>query len=135
MKLLCRSLCPGRYCCVPLRHTHFPHHSTLELPQPMSFPATCPLLNHICVFFQGDSGGPLVFREGDGRDTQVGIASFVHSSGCEAGYPAVFTRVTSYVDWVQTHTGVVNASNSWKTQGLSRPVMSLLFLLYLLYCH
>jgi len=77
----------------------------------------------------------MVFREDDGRDTKVGIVSFGHPSGCENGYPAVFTRVTSYLDWIQTHTGVVNASYSWKTQGLSRPVMALLFLLYLLYCH
>jgi len=135
MKLLCRSLCPGRYCCVPLRHTHFPHHSILELPQPMSFPATCPLLTHICVFFQGDSGGPLVFREKDGNYTEVGIVSFGHRYGCEAGYPAVFTRVTSYLEWIETHTGIVNASYSWKTQSLSRPVMALLFLLYILCCH
>ena len=111
MKHLSRSLCPGRYCCVPLRHIHFPHHSILELPQPMSFPANRPLLAHICVFFQGDSGGPLVFRENDGNYTEVGIVSFQHSSGCEAGYPAVFTRVTSYLDWIQTNTVVVNASH------------------------
>jgi hypothetical protein len=109
MKRLCMSLCPDRSCCVPLRHTHLLHHSILEHPQPMSFPATCPLLTHICVFFQGDSGGPLVFREGDGRYTEVGIASFVHISGCEQGYPAVFTRVTSYLDWIETNTGIVIA--------------------------
>jgi len=135
MKLLCRSLCPGRYFCVPLRHTHFPHHSTLEIPQPMSFPATCPLLTHIYVFFQGDSGGPLVFPEDDGLYTEVGIASFVHSSGCEAGFPAAFTRVTSYLDWIETNTGIVIASNSWKPQGFSRPVMALLFLFYVLCFH
>jgi hypothetical protein len=135
MKLLCRSLCPGRYCCVPLRHSHLPQPSILENPQPMSFPATCPLLTHICVFFQGDSGGPLVFREDDGSYTEVGIVSFGHESGCEKGYPAVFTRVTSYLDWIETNTDIVIPSNSWKPQGLSRPVMGLLFLLYILYCH
>jgi len=101
----------------------------------MSFPATCPLLTHIWFLFQGDSGGPLVFREDDDRDTEVGIVSFGSSSGCEAGYPAVFTRVTSYLDWIQTNTGVVIASNSWKSQGLSRLVMALLFLLYLSCCY
>ena len=77
--------------------------------EPMSFPATCPLLTHICVFFQGDSGGPLVFREDDGNYTEVGIVSFGHPSGCENGYPAVFTRVTSYLDWIQTNSGIVIA--------------------------
>jgi len=101
----------------------------------MSFPATCPLLTHICVSFQGDSGGALVFREDDGRDTEVGIVSFGHKDGCEAGYPAVFTRVTSYLDWIETNTGVVNASNSWKPQGLSQLVMALLFLLYVSCCY
>ena len=134
MKLLCMSLCPGRSCCVPHRHTHLPHHSILEHPQPMSFPATCPLLTPIFVFFQGDSGGPLVFREDDGRYTEVGIVSFGHKSGCENGYPAVFTRVTSYLDWIQTNTGIVIASNSWNLQGLSWPVMGLIYLLHFMCC-
>jgi len=77
--------------------------------EPMSFPATCPLLTHICVFFQGDSGGPLVFREDDGNYTEVGVVSFGHIDGCEKGYPGVFTRVTSYLDWIQTNTDIVIA--------------------------
>jgi len=58
---------------------------------------------------KGDSGGPLVFREDDGRYTEVGIVSFGHVSGCENGYPAVFTRVTSYLDWIEKNTGIVIA--------------------------
>ena len=50
-----------------------------------------------------------MFREDDGRYTEVGIASFVHISGCESGYPAVFTRVTSYLNWIRRKTGIVNA--------------------------
>jgi secreted trypsin-like serine protease len=96
----------------------------------MSFPATCPLLTNICVFFQGDSGGPLVSREDDGNYTEVGIVSFGHVSGCEKGYPAVFTRVTSYLDWIDN----VIASNSWNPQGLSWPVMGWLYLVYFLCC-
>lgn len=75
----------------------------------MSFPVTCPLVTHICVFFQGDSGGPLVYQEDDGRYTEVGIVSFGHTSGCENGFPAGFTRVTSFLDWIQTNTDIVIA--------------------------
>ena len=75
----------------------------------MPFPATCPLHTHICVSFQGDSGGPLVFQEDDGRYTEVGIVSFRHISGCENGHPVAFTRVTSYLDWIETNTGIVIA--------------------------
>jgi len=76
----------------------------------------------------------MVFREDDGRDTEVGIVSFVHSSGCETGYPAAYTRVTSYLDWFGTNTDIVIASKSWKPQGLSRPVMALLLMLYISCC-
>jgi secreted trypsin-like serine protease len=55
---------------------------------------------------QGDSGGPLVYQESDGRFTEVGIVSFGSSAGCERGYPAAFTRVTSYLDWIETTTGI-----------------------------
>jgi len=50
-----------------------------------------------------------VFREDDGRDTEVGIVSFGHIDGCEKGYPGVFTRVTSYLDWITTNTDIVIA--------------------------
>nr|ANG56302.1 chymotrypsin-like serine protease [Eriocheir sinensis] len=49
----------------------------------------------------GDSGGPLNY----GGKT-YGITSFGAAAGCEAGYPDAFTRVTYFLDWIQTHTGV-----------------------------
>jgi secreted trypsin-like serine protease len=55
---------------------------------------------------QGDSGGPLVYQEDDGRYTEVGIVSFGAIAGCEKGYPAGFTRVTSYLDWIESNTGI-----------------------------
>ncbi|KAH8380781.1 hypothetical protein KR200_010414, partial [Drosophila serrata] len=49
----------------------------------------------------GDSGGPLAL---DGK--LIGVTSFVSSKGCEKNYPAGFTRVTSYLDWIKTQSGV-----------------------------
>ncbi|XP_017843769.2 brachyurin [Drosophila busckii] len=54
----------------------------------------------------GDSGGPLVLA--DGSNTLIGATSFGISFGCESGWPGVFTRITSYLDWIEKHSGVVN---------------------------
>ncbi|XP_030567789.1 brachyurin-like [Drosophila novamexicana] len=54
----------------------------------------------------GDSGGPLVLA--DDSNTLIGATSFGIALGCEVGWPGVFTRITSYVDWIEEHTGVVN---------------------------
>ncbi|XP_047112063.1 trypsin-like [Schistocerca piceifrons] len=45
---------------------------------------------------QGDSGGPL-FVGGK----LVGLTSW--GAGCKSRFPAVFTRVACYVDWIQQH--------------------------------
>jgi secreted trypsin-like serine protease len=55
--------------------------------------------------FQGDSGGPLVLTRND-VNTQVGIVSFGAEIGCELGFPAAFTRVTSYLSWIQSVIGI-----------------------------
>ncbi|XP_075160603.1 serine protease 3-like [Haematobia irritans] len=52
---------------------------------------------------QGDSGGPLAL---DGSDLLIGVTSFVSSAGCASGAPAGFVRVTSYLDWIKTKTGI-----------------------------
>ncbi|KAK2863571.1 hypothetical protein Q5P01_003104 [Channa striata] len=50
---------------------------------------------------QGDSGGPLV-RKQNGRWVQGGITSF--ATGCALPkIPAVFTRVSSYQSWINSH--------------------------------
>ncbi|XP_005191306.1 serine protease 1-like [Musca domestica] len=66
--------------------------------------------NSICVSTpggastcNGDSGGPLVLES---NNVLVGISSFVASLGCTAGYPAGFVRVTSYLEWIYTLTGI-----------------------------
>ncbi|XP_033756028.1 transmembrane protease serine 9-like [Pecten maximus] len=65
--------------------------------------------NRICAGFinsnvgicPGDSGGPLSCLNERGEWIQVGIASFasVHHPG---DYPGVFTRVSSYVNWINS---------------------------------
>merc|ERR1711872_337273 len=58
----------------------------------------------------GDSGGPLnmkaeVTKAGQ-QWKQVGVVSFGASAGCEVGYPAGFTRVEYYLDWIMSETGM-----------------------------
>ena len=52
----------------------------------------------------GDSGGPLVLANEE--RTLIGITSYGIALGCEVGWPGVFTRVTSYLDWIKEKSGV-----------------------------
>ncbi|KAJ9582270.1 hypothetical protein L9F63_003399 [Diploptera punctata] len=54
----------------------------------------------------GDSGGPLVHQEYDGRYTLVGIVSFGSTGGCQQEHPVVFTRVSTYLNWIEYNTGI-----------------------------
>ncbi|KAH8297505.1 hypothetical protein KR054_000446 [Drosophila jambulina] len=55
----------------------------------------------------GDSGGPLVLqRKYSKKRVLVGITSFGSIYGCDRGYPAAFTKVASYLDWISDETGV-----------------------------
>ncbi|XP_017086132.1 serine protease snake [Drosophila eugracilis] len=47
---------------------------------------------------QGDSGGPLLMQEGP-LSYIVGITSL--GQGCASGPPSVYTRVSSFVDWIE----------------------------------
>ncbi|KAJ8713392.1 hypothetical protein PYW07_013762 [Mythimna separata] len=47
----------------------------------------------------GDSGGPLVVNNDD-KIVLVGVCSFISTAGCEKGYPAMFARVSAYMDWI-----------------------------------
>ncbi|XP_050334019.1 serine protease 1-like [Bactrocera neohumeralis] len=51
----------------------------------------------------GDSGGPLVLAS---SKIQVGLTSFISGAGCSLGYPAAFTRLTSYLEWILQETGI-----------------------------
>src|SRR5262249_19625922 len=53
---------------------------------------------------QGDSGGPLIMTDADGCPWQVGIVSW--GEGCaETRAYGVYTRISHYADWIQSHTG------------------------------
>lgn len=72
-----------------------------------------PTDNNICIggangisTCNGDSGGPLVVYEADGTPILVGATSFGSNFGCEKGFPAAFTRITSYLDWINKHTNI-----------------------------
>jgi secreted trypsin-like serine protease len=41
----------------------------------------------------------------DGRKVIVGVVSFGAASGCTLGYPAVFSRVTSHLEWIHKFIG------------------------------
>lgn len=48
----------------------------------------------------GDSGGPLVYD-----NVQIGVVSY-GATGCPAGYPSGFSRITSFLDWIEDNTGL-----------------------------
>lgn len=64
--------------------------------------------NHVCVgdlktpkgVCNGDSGGPVQCRLNNGEWTQVGVTSWTTRTCIAPGYAAVFTRVSSYRDWI-----------------------------------
>ncbi|XP_034105980.1 chymotrypsin-2-like [Drosophila albomicans] len=48
----------------------------------------------------GDSGGPLAIRNEDGSHTLLGLTSF-GSETCEFNSPPIYTRVSSYLQWIK----------------------------------
>nr|XP_014099017.1 brachyurin [Bactrocera oleae] len=68
--------------------------------------------NHICASgaggrssCDGDSGGPLTYYYRN-KSYLIGLTAFGSAGGCEIGYPAVYTRITSYLDWIVARTGI-----------------------------
>jgi secreted trypsin-like serine protease len=53
---------------------------------------------------QGDSGGPLMVGGDDGARRQIGIVSWGDGCAKKDAY-GVYTRVSHFSDWIQTHTG------------------------------
>ncbi|CAH0625512.1 unnamed protein product [Chrysodeixis includens] len=52
---------------------------------------------------QGDSGGPLVVTRNN-QPVLVGVTSFGSGLGCSSGLPAVYARVTSFLNFISQHT-------------------------------
>ncbi|GIX80962.1 proclotting enzyme [Caerostris extrusa] len=52
---------------------------------------------------QGDSGGPLMAVNDDNRWEVIGIVSWGRRCG-DPTYPGVYTRITSYLDWITENT-------------------------------
>merc|ERR1712080_758527 len=55
----------------------------------------------------GDSGGPLLVLNTGGRWTVAGIVSFGPSS-CGRQVPGVYTKVGSYLDWIEEQISLEN---------------------------
>ena len=53
-------------------------------------------------WFQGDSGGPMSCSY-DGKYYITGVVSWGSEDCQQKGYPSVFTRVTSYLNWINKH--------------------------------
>jgi len=66
------------------------------------------LHHHLCAGGQdgkdsckGDSGGPLVWKRDDGNPTYLVGAVSAGTSTCGIGTPAIFTRITSHIEWIR----------------------------------
>lgn len=52
---------------------------------------------------EGEGGGPLAVLGQDGRYSQIGLQSW-NENCAKPGYPGVYTRLTSLLDWVRSTT-------------------------------
>lgn len=45
-------------------------------------------------------------KEADGKFTEIGLTSFGSSAGCTLGLPIAFTRVASFLEFIEDTTGI-----------------------------
>lgn len=67
-------------------------------------PAWLSTLFSPALSLQGDSGGPLMWPRGVDQEDRyyiIGVVSYGFKCA-EAGYPGVYTRVTHFLDWIQS---------------------------------
>lgn len=55
----------------------------------------------------GDEGGAMFMLESDQKPTAIGVFSYQFSMGCNWGWPPVYARITSYLEWIQSNSDVV----------------------------
>jgi hypothetical protein len=48
----------------------------------------------------------LVVIDPDNIPTQIGLTSFGIALGCEIGWPPAFTRITAFLPWIESVTGI-----------------------------
>jgi len=48
----------------------------------------------------------LIIIDSDNAPTQIGLTSFGIVFGCEVGWPPVFTRLTPFLNWIESVTGI-----------------------------
>ena len=49
----------------------------------------------------------MMYHQENGVIVQIGLASFLPSVGCGYGYPSGFIRLSYYVDWIYSVTGII----------------------------
>lgn len=54
----------------------------------------------------GDEGGSMFMVDDDEKPTVIGVFSYQFSMGCKLGWPPVYARVTSYLEWIQANSDV-----------------------------
>uniref|UniRef100_A0A182T345 Peptidase S1 domain-containing protein n=1 Tax=Anopheles maculatus TaxID=74869 RepID=A0A182T345_9DIPT len=68
--------------------------------------------SHVCVSTSngspclGDQGGPLTVNDADGGQTVIGVFSFLSVLGCDIDRPAVYTRLTPFLAWIEANSDV-----------------------------
>lgn len=84
-----------------------------QLSCSINLPTSTILNEHVCTDGAGNSpcagdyGGPLTIVDVDGQTTQIGVFSFNSVLGCTLGRPAVYTRMSSYLDWIGQNSDVI----------------------------
>ncbi|KAH8284258.1 hypothetical protein KR044_006832, partial [Drosophila immigrans] len=77
-----------------------PHYQPEDLPQGVAQSQVCAGdLKGLGDTCQGDSGGPLLMHSAN-QWYVVGITSL--GQGCASGPPSIYTRVSSYLDWIES---------------------------------
>lgn len=56
----------------------------------------------------GDSGGALILQDSDPKHSiLIGVFAFGAEEGSELGHPVVYTRITSYLLWIEKVTKTI----------------------------